>query len=338
MCLYFLVLLISITIYSSTGCTELIGNSPSWIRRNNRLHVLPVWGPEYEIKFDIKFISWPSDTWFNIFRLSARDGNCCELGQRIPGLWTKQEGSTGILGLWPSTDANLHQFYSYQLGRFQKSKWYHFTFSQRKNKGDNDYFFDVKINGIKQFHRRVHDPRAFLNVGVYVSDNYHLPANAEIQNFYICPEPSKEGRIHQNDCPRSGKVVWVKLGENCFHVSRLKMNWGQAKRYCLGQGGYLAEIMSREEEELLDTYLVAGISYWLGLNDLKKQGVYTWDHSGQVAKYTNFPKGEPNAKDQNCVWKTYHPTRAGWHDAICSWDNYGNGYGEQHALCQISSA
>ena len=80
------------------------------------------------------------------------------------------------------------------------------------------------------------------------------------------------GRIHQNECPRSGKAVWVKLGENCYHVSRLRMNWGEAKRYCLGQGGYLAEIMSREEEELLDTYLVAGISYWLGLNDLKKQG------------------------------------------------------------------
>jgi len=337
MCLYFLVLLISITIYSSTGCTELIGNSPSWIRRNNRLHVLPVWGPEYEIKFDIKFISWPSDTWFNIFRLSARDGNCCELGQRIPGLWTKQEGSTGILGLWPSTDANLHQFYSYQLGRFQKGKWYHLTFSQKKNKDDNQYFFDVKINGINQFQRRVHDPRAFVNVGVYVSDNYHLPANAEVQNFYVCQEPRKSGRIHQNTCPRSGKAVWVKLGENCYHVSGLRMNWGEAKRYCLGQGGHLAEIMSREQENLLDTFLIEGISYWLGLTTEHKLKLGVWEEIGQVVKYKNFANGEPDSGGPSCIWKSYHLTRPGWHDANCDWDNYGHGYGTSHALCQTSS-
>ena len=36
--------------------------------------------------------------------------------------------------------------------------------------------------------------------------------------------------------------------------------------------GYLAEIMSSEEENLLDKYLIEGTSYWLGLADLSHVG------------------------------------------------------------------
>ena len=43
-------------------------------------------------------------------------------------------------------------------------------------------------------------------------------------------------------------------------------------KYCWFHGGYLAEIMSAQEEILLDTFLVQGITYWLGLSDFAHEG------------------------------------------------------------------
>ena len=64
------------------------------------------------------------------------------------------------------------------------------------------------------------------------------------------------------------------MGDKCYHISNLAMNWGEAQRYCWGIGGHLAEILSREEEELLDTFLIGGTSYWLGLHDKTNEGLF----------------------------------------------------------------
>ena len=58
-------------------------------------------------------------------------------------------------------------------------------------------------------------------------------------------------------------------------MSPMEMTWGEAHTYCRRIGGYQAEIMSKEEEAILDTFLVGGISYWLGLTDLKNEGTKT---------------------------------------------------------------
>ena len=47
---------------------------------------------------------------------------------------------------------------------------------------------------------------------------------------------------------------------------------GEAKEYCWSIGGYLAEIITEEEESLLDNYLISGISYWIGLSDIDHEG------------------------------------------------------------------
>ena len=73
-------------------------------------------------------------------------------------------------------------------------------------------------------------------------------------------------------CPTTPGIPWTDLGDYCYHVSKEAMNWANAQEYCWGNGGYLAEIMSEDEETLLDTFLPTGISYWLGLSDLRKEG------------------------------------------------------------------
>ena len=88
--------------------------------------------------------------------------------------------------------------------------------------------------------------------------------------------PSPEADINSKvvPCPTNTKTVWVHLGDHCYHVSTMAMNWGDAQRYCWSQGGYLAEIMSRDEESLLDTFLIGGISYWLGLTNMSNEGIH----------------------------------------------------------------
>ena len=78
--------------------------------------------------------------------------------------------------------------------------------------------------------------------------------------------------VHTEACPPSQDIYWAELGNYCYHVSKKSMNWGVAQEYCWSTGGYLAEIMSRNEEDLLDTFLIEGTSYWLGLTDLSREG------------------------------------------------------------------
>ena len=78
--------------------------------------------------------------------------------------------------------------------------------------------------------------------------------------------------FHVEACPTTSGQVWTELGNYCYHVSMKSMNWTDSRDYCRGQGGYLAEIMSKEEETLLDTFLVTGYDYWIGLSDLKDEG------------------------------------------------------------------
>ena len=73
-------------------------------------------------------------------------------------------------------------------------------------------------------------------------------------------------------CPPSSDIIWTELGDFCYHVSKEAMDWGIAQEYCWGHGGYLAEILSRDEEDLLDKFLIGGTSYWLGLTDLSHEG------------------------------------------------------------------
>merc|ERR1711874_662204 len=133
--------------------------------------------------------------------------------------------------------------------------------------------------------------------------------------------------LSAQSCPSGGDRVWVELGDSCYFTSKLAMDWGTAQEYCWDQGGYLAEITSAEEEALIDTFLMDGNSYWLGLSDPAHEGAYRWQESHQVAEYTNwYSRGPNNLDDADCVWKAYFAQFPGWHDVVCSrtyQENYG---------------
>merc|ERR1712241_348788 len=133
-------------------------------------------------------------------------------------------------------------------------------------------------------------------------------------------------------CPTGGDRVWGELGDSCYSTSHQAMDWGTAQEYCWYQGGYLAEITSAEEETLLNTFLMDGIVYWLGLTDLAHEGTFRWQESHHVAEYTNWAPSQPNGIDDNdCVWKSFHYDLPGWDDVPCTWTSQ-EGWGQIHAL------
>merc|ERR1712066_989595 len=128
----------------------------------------------------------------------------------------------------------------------------------------------------------------------------------------------------------------VELGDSCYSISQQAMDWGTAQEYCWYQGGYLAEITSAGEESLLDTFLMEGTAYWIGLTDLAHEGRFRWQENHQVADYTNWCSHCPNNNDNyDCVWKSLSKDHLGWHDVPCAW-TYHENHGQIHALCETS--
>ena len=93
---------------------------------------LPTWGPEFEMQVEIKINSW-IDSWGSIFTFKAIDGNVGEIGQRIPGIWTKA-GTNDSLYLSTHINDNGNYFQlSEEIGKFETNFWYTFFISQKKD-------------------------------------------------------------------------------------------------------------------------------------------------------------------------------------------------------------
>merc|ERR1711953_553829 len=129
-------------------------------------------------------------------------------------------------------------------------------------------------------------------------------------------------------CPEG--TGWIKAGNSCYLVSQDRMTWFSSQEFCWSQGGYLAEIQSKYEEDLVDQVLMHDIDYWIGLNDLSVEKDYVWSESHEAAEYTNWREHEPdNRRGQDCVAKENGAT---WADRSCDkQEEWGTNF---HALCE----
>merc|ERR1719323_2354178 len=115
------------------------------------------------------------------------------------------------------------------------------------------------------------------------------------------------------------------------------MNWYSAQEYCWSKGAYLAEIQSKEEEDLLDQFLLSEVAYAIGLNDIAHEGRWVWSESHTDVEYTNWKQGEPSkGVGEDCGFKAVG-AGAGWHDGDCFWDNLGH-FDPVHALCETEAS
>ena len=114
-----------------SDCQTFVGSTPTKIEKNKQLGTLPVWGPGWEIRIDVKFNTIDDKTYYNIIRLNAIEGHGGKIGQRIPGFWTVK-GTKNKLTIHTNIDDNAMKYFTNELGTFECHKWYHFVISQRK--------------------------------------------------------------------------------------------------------------------------------------------------------------------------------------------------------------
>ena len=86
---------------------------------------------------------------------------------------------------------------------------------------------------------------------------------------------------------------WTKAGSGCYLFQRLPSTYREARQFCRAQGGYLAEITDKKEYEAVEAAWRLTEpnddndkrSYWLGLNDIEKEGTWVAERSGEEQSF-----------------------------------------------------
>ena len=116
------------------------------VRRNNLIGSIEHWGPDFEIDVEVKVNSFSkSERILEIFRLASVEGNCCEIGQRLPALFSWSQDNTFHLTTNIGTEGNTW----FDLPGFEEDRWYKFRIVQR----------EIEVNTLlkdsKYFHRNL---------------------------------------------------------------------------------------------------------------------------------------------------------------------------------------
>lgn len=117
----------------------------------------------------------------------------------------------------------------------------------------------------------------------------------------------------------TGLPVQVEDTSYCLYASAPK-SWQDAHAICRSTGGTLATPTSPEALAKLRSALapqVVHARFWLGVSDLRQEGVFESDAGGALPPGTFLP-GEPNDQNgEDCVELVVDPAREGWNDLSC---------------------
>ena len=108
---------------------------------------------------------------------------------------------------------------------------------------------------------------------------------------------------------------WSFFESNCYKVFTKTLSGQDAENFCLGEGGHLTSIHSREENDFVA--LLDSDEMRIGGTDVKHEGTFVWT-DGSSFTFTNWEGNNPNeGGNQDCV--TINHVKSGfWDDANCS--------------------
>lgn len=98
-------------------------------------------------------------------------------------------------------------------------------------------------------------------------------------------------------CPAG---YYRRLGGNCYKLWTQKRKWGEANVFCRSENAWLATIRNQAEGEWLNNFFQdhrrheCNSRYWIGLNDVINEDVWTWIADNSPVHYSNWKGGEPN--------------------------------------------
>jgi len=110
---------------------------------------------------------------------------------------------------------------------------------------------------------------------------------------------------------------WIQLGESCYLYEHEFKSQAEAKYYCQSQGGYVVELNTPEESDIIyaNQDLLGIHWFWLGLNRISDDWVWI---SGDPLDWTNWADGYPK-HDADCANVGRDPFE--WYDLSCSSTN-----------------
>ncbi|XP_063997706.1 hepatic lectin-like [Pogoniulus pusillus] len=95
---------------------------------------------------------------------------------------------------------------------------------------------------------------------------------------------------------------WKLFGKSCYSFSSQAMSWQDAKETCTDLGAHLVIVDSEEEQ----TFLVENInssssSYWLGVTDQEKEGIWVWTNGNRpTISYWNTWERSAERERRDC--------------------------------------
>merc|ERR1712154_448474 len=97
-----------------------------------------------------------------------------------------------------------------------------------------------------------------------------------------------------SECP-PGVPGWISGGSgSCYHKSIFSLTWLESVEYCNSLGGYLLEINSAEEQQLIESLVTmeSGVAYWIGLHK-REDSRWEWQESKSEPTFTNWGEVSP---------------------------------------------
>ena len=110
-----------------------------------------------------------------------------------------------------------------------------------------------------------------------------------------------------------------------YQIIKAKTGWYHARALCHSIDGHLAAFETEEEYSSISAH-IPDERHHFGLNDLKENRKFVWEHNGQVVgAYRPWARGKPtHHSGEHCgIFE-----RKGWSDAQC-------GY-KYHFICEFA--
>jgi len=104
------------------------------------------------------------------------------------------------------------------------------------------------------------------------------------------------------------------------------MIWAKAREFCQDLGAKLVEIDSVQENKAIvdeikkHSWSKEGKQFWMGLTDIRREGSFVLESTGQPPRFTDWDKRQPDNKDfwgraEDCG---YIKTNMKWNDWDCN--------------------
>ncbi|XP_033121824.1 CD209 antigen-like [Anneissia japonica] len=91
---------------------------------------------------------------------------------------------------------------------------------------------------------------------------------------------------------RTCQDLWYPLSRSCYRYFYESVNWFDALQSCKDNNASLVTISSNVEHDFVND--LCSDSFWIGLNDIKNEGVWRWTIEAEQSTYNAWGQHQPN--------------------------------------------